>query len=73
MLSQGCRLEFKDFANWVAQGNQNADEHWRPAHDVCAMCSMNLDFIGHSEHYGEDAQVFPRQMNLTRISDEGSG
>ena len=43
--------------SWVARGNQAADEHWRPAGDVCAMCSMNLSFIAHSEHYGEDAQV----------------
>jgi len=62
----GCRLEFKDFVSWVARGNQAADEHWRPAGDVCAMCSMNLSFIGHSEHYGEDAQVLADILHIPK-------
>ena len=54
--------------SWVARGNQAADEHWRPAGDVCAMCSMNLSFIAHSEHYGEDAQVsFQVQRQLINV------
>lgn len=66
--NQGCRLEFKDFVTWISRGNQFTDEHWSPASTVCSMCNSNFTFIGHSEHFGEDAQVLADMLNIPRSS-----
>ena len=65
-FEQGYRLEFNDFIKWlITDFNFNADEHWRPIHDLCNVCYINYDFIGHSDYFNEELPEFFSLLNVS--------
>ena len=67
---QGFRLSFEQFIAWVVTnpyGEYNAyrDEHWRPIENLCQICKVDFDFIGHSSHFLEDLPVFIQKLHVS--------
>ena len=66
----GFRLSFEQFIAWVVMSpyglyNAYRDEHWKPIVDLCELCKIDYDFIGHSSHFMEDIPIFMRKLNVS--------
>ena len=59
----GDDVTFLEFLNYVAVVRYY-DEHWRPYDDVCHICSVKYDFIGHLETIEEDAPFFLKELGI---------
>ena len=42
--------------------NLNKDIHWWPYTEICSVCKVNYDFIGHVEDFQEDLQLLIEQF-----------
>ena len=56
-LECGSDVTFKEFIKyviWAETTNRTRDIHFVPMHDLCAVCNINYDYIGHLETIRED-------------------
>ena len=59
----GDGVTFLEFLKYIAV-TRFYDEHWRPYNDICHMCSVNYDFIGHLETIDEDAPFLLKELGI---------
>lgn len=59
----GDDVTFLEFVKHIAV-TPFYDEHWRPYDDICHMCSVNYDFVGHLETIEEDAPFLLKEMGI---------
>ena len=66
-FAMGYRLTFGDFVEWIIIGsNAHADEHWKPMYDLCNVCRVDFDFIGHLNHFNDDVVHFIDKLKVSR-------
>jgi len=66
-FAMGYRLTFGDFVEWIITGsNAHADEHWKPMYDLCNVCRVDFDFIGHLSHFNDDVVHFIDKLKVSR-------
>ena len=59
----GDDVTFLEFLKYIAV-TRYYDEHWRPYDEICHMCSVNYDFIGHLETIEEDAPFLLTELGI---------
>ena len=59
----GNDVTFLEFVKYISV-TRFYDEHWRPYNDICHMCSVNYDFIGHLETIEEDAPFLLKELGI---------
>lgn len=59
----GDDVTFLEFLKHIVAA-QYYDEHWRPYDDLCHVCSINYDFIGHLETIDEDAPFLLKKFGI---------
>lgn len=59
----GDDVTFLEFLKHIIVA-QYHDEHWRPYDDLCHVCSINYDFIGHLETIDEDTPFLLKELGV---------
>ena len=60
-------LKFQKVEKWTPyfRGNSRLDEHWYPMYQLCNVCKIDFDFIGHSNHFDDDIINLYQRLNVT--------
>ena len=59
----GDDVTFLEFVKYIVFGG-NFDEHWRPYDQLCHVCSVGYNFIGHLETIEEDALFLVKEARV---------
>lgn len=59
----GDDVTFLEFIKHIVF-TSNQDEHWRPYDQLCHVCSMGYDFVGHLETIEEDALLLLERASV---------
>jgi len=60
-------ITFSEFAQYIVETwstIQPQDVHWRPQNEVCHVCNIKYDFIGHFENLSHDAKYVLTNITL---------
>ncbi|XP_074479755.1 carbohydrate sulfotransferase 12-like [Sebastes fasciatus] len=62
----GLHVSFYNFIQYLVDPRtaKPFEPHWRPMHQVCHLCQIEYDFIGHQETLQQDAEQLLNFLNL---------
>ncbi|XP_078353663.1 carbohydrate sulfotransferase 11-like [Oculina patagonica] len=66
-LQSGYGVKWPEFVEYIVNGGEKEDWHWKTYEDICGFCDIKYDFIGHYENLEEDSKYVLEQANLTQL------
>ena len=65
-LQSGYGVTWPEFVEYILNDGHTEDWHWANYLDVCGLCDIRFDYVGHYETLQDDARYVLERANLNR-------